>query len=803
MKILKTIILLLFVTFYSFAQSPTISGVIVDGDNNAVEFANVLLLNSSDSSLVKGQVTNQYGAFEFSGVSKGAYILNSSFIGAGNIFTEVFEVESMDIDLQTLKLVNGVNLDEISIVAKKPFVELNADKMIVNVANSAVASGNSALEVLAKSPGIVLDNNQNIALRGKEGVMVMINGKQQFLTGEALARFLDNMPASSIEKIEIINNPSAKYEAEGNSGIVNIVLKRNENLGISGALSSTLRQGRATSHFHNLNLNYRSEKVNVYGSAEYFDWGRKKDLFLERNIPFEGQFTRFDQHSLTQSSGSGYTVNAGLDYYISPKTSLSFLVKSSDELEEELGDNETVIQGANKPVFDKLVVASVGDADFNNSTFNSNFTHRFNEAGYELSIDADYNTYHNDRVFNYDNSFLNVADEPVADAFYLRNDQLVDIDIFATKVDVTLPVHKDLKVDLGSKYSQVNTMNSTVFEFQDEEGNWINQDNRTNDFEYSENVLAFYLNSVGKIGSFNIQAGLRAEKTFSTGESMTFGKPVDRSYLDFFPSLSVSKSFNEKHNFSFSYSRRLERPNYKDLNPFEFFLDQYTFSRGNPFLNPQYSNTFGLNYALGNALFVAVDYTKTSDVIFEVIEQVNEENKTFQTTQNLDDSESFSVTLSKPVVWSEWFTSRFNYTTYYSSFSSEIPSGTFVNRNTAHFANVNSEIRLPNDYNLEVGMEYQSAVVWGLFDVAARGGIDIAVSKKFFNDRASMKLGIDDLLNTRNSRVSIMQNDIDLIVDQFNDNRRVKATFSYNFGNNKMKAAKKRQTASSAEGNRI
>ena len=803
MKTLHSIILLLFVSVYSFAQSPIVSGKIIDEENGIVEFANVLLLKSIDSSLVKGQLSDEKGAFLFENVQPGNYIVNASFVGSGKLYSDKFDVNSSDVELNALQLSKGINIEEISIVTKKPFIELKADKLIVNVANSSLSTGNSALEVLAKSPGIILDNNKNISLRGKEGVMVMINGKQQYMSGDALARFLDNMPASNIQKIEIINNPSAKYEAEGNSGIINIVLKKNENLGINGSLSSTLRQGRATSHFHNADVNYRAEKINIYGSAEYYDWGKEKDLYLMRNIPFEGQNTFFDQKAFTGTEGKGTNINFGLDYTMSPKSSLSFLFKDNRDDEQELSDNTTLITGANMPVFEKLIVNSIGNADYKNQTFNSNFTHKFNDVGYEVSFDADYNIYKNNSDFKYDNLFFNNANEIVLDPFYLRNDQFVDINIFASKLDFSLPINKKLKLDVGSKYSQVNTLNSTVFEYQDEDKVWINQENRTNDFKYSEKVLAFYINSVGSLGPFNIQAGLRAEKTFSSGNSITLVKPVDRSYLDFFPSLSISRTFNKKHNFSISYSRRLERPNYKDLNPFEYFLDQYTFSKGNSFLNPQYSNTLGLNYAFGNAFFVTVDYTKTKDIIFEVIEQVNDENKTFQTKQNLDNSESFSLTLSKPVVWSEWFVSRINYTTFYSSFNSEIPSGRFVNSNIAHFVNIGNEISLPKDWSMEVGINYQSAVVWGLFDVSARGGVDIGLSKKLLNNRASLKLSVDDLFDTRNSRVSIMQNDIDLVVDQYNDNRRVKATFSYNFGNNKMKAAKKRQTASSAEGNRI
>lgn len=789
---------------YGYGQNGIIKGSILDEDDQPLDYANVLLLNAIDSSLYKGGLSEEGGLFIFERVAKGSYIVSASMVGFGDAISEIVTSDGTDVkEIPTLQLTNGIEIDQVIVTARKPFIELKADKMIVNVANSSVSAGNSALEVLEKAPGVIVDHNDNISLRGKQGVLVTINGKNQYMSGEEITRMLQNMPASNIQNVEIITNPSAKYEAEGNSGIINIVLKKNENLGTNGSVSTSMRQGWKTSHNHNLNLNYRSEKINIYGGGEYYSWGWKQNLKLKREIAFQDGSTLFDQVAEMEEEGDGYNIKIGMDWSISPMTTFSLLGKVNNGKEFDTNDNITNISGDNMPGFDLLAVLTNGDEDYSNSTYNTNITHKFNENGLTLTFDADWSTYDNDMFLVYNNFFKDTEGNEVANPFFLRNNQNTGIDIFASRLDLTVPVSERVNLEIGGKVSMVETTNSTLFEYQNSESDWINQTERSNDFMYSEDVWAAYVNGSGSIGSFMIQTGLRMEHTKSEGESITLNKVVPRSYTDFFPSLSISKAINEKHNLSFSYSRRLERPNYKDLNPFEDYLDQYTFEKGNPLLNPQYSDAFGLNYAMGRQLFVALNYSHTSDAITEVIEQVSEENLTFQTNQNLDDNNTLSLTLSAPRVWTEWWTSRLNYTTFYNDFKSAIPSGTLDNSGVAHMFNLNNEIQLPSNWSMEVTGRYQTALTFGLFEIDPQGSLDFGFSKRLLDDKASLKISVADVFRTRNSKVVIDQDDINLIVDQTNDTRRVSVSFSYRFGNQKVKAARKRSTAAEEESGRI
>ncbi|MDB4438750.1 outer membrane beta-barrel protein [bacterium] len=804
MKNLITLIFLLF-SFSAFTQTANISGAVKDSDGKYLEFANVLLLSAKDSSLVRGAISEENGAYVFENISMGEYLIETSLVGFGNGQSSLINFDGKtDFSVNEIQLENGIEIDEITVVGKKPFVELRADKMIVNVANSSVNVGNSALEVLAKSPGVTIDNNNNISLRGKQGVLVTINGKNQYLSGDEISRLLETMPSSNIETIEIITNPSAKYDAEGNSGIINIVLKKNENLGTNGNISTTLRQGINTSHFHNIGLNNRSEKLNIYGNAEYYDWGWSQDLGLLRNINYLEGVTVFDQNSEMREVGNGYNVKLGMDWSLAENSTLGFLVKRNEGGEQNYNDNITTITGDNMPEFERLVVDADGDKDYMSNTYNVNFTQKLSEKGMKLTLDADYSDYLNEQDFVYGNFFRDNNDIAVLDPYFLRNNQKIDIDIFATTADLEIPISETVNIETGLKLSLVSTESNTKFESLNMDDVWVLEPLRTNDFIYNEDVYAGYVNGSFSFLNIMFQAGLRLEHTESKGVSMTTGSDVPRSYTNIFPSLSMSKQFGERHNVSLSFSRRLERPNYKKLNPFVDYLDQYTFQKGNPFLNPQYSNSIGLNYALGNSLFIAANYSHTTDAISDILEQNSATNTTFQTNDNLDNTHSASLTISAPKVWAEWWTSRLNATGFYNDFVSVLNDGSNLdNKSFGAQVSFNNEIQLPAGINMEVSGSYQSKLVYGQLTIEPQGRLDFGFSKRLFDGKGNIKLSASDVLLTSNSKVYIDQNDVNLFVNQVNDTRRVSLNFTYNFGNQKVKGARKRKTSSSDESNRI
>ncbi|GLR16446.1 TonB-dependent receptor domain-containing protein [Portibacter lacus] len=802
---MKNYFLLLFSILISLqvnAQQATIKGSIVDSENKAQEFANVLLLNPADSSLIKGVVSNFDGNYEFEKVAYGDYLVSTSLIGFNDAYSPIIKVNAPVVTVASLTLTEGVALSEVMVTAKKPFIEMKADRIVVNVENSSINSGNSALEVLQKSPGVTVDKDNNISLRGKQGVLVMINGKNQYMSGDELSRLLESMPADNIKNIEIITNPSAKYDAEGNSGIINIVMRKNENYGYNGSVNVGARQGQKFTYNGGLDLNYRSAKMNIYGSGSFYDWSGFQDIHLVREIPYEGKSTTFDQVSNMNFSGISTNVKLGMDYYLTDNTTLGVLYKLNNGGSLWTNDNMTSISGGNAPDFSSLMVDTDQDSYRGQNSFNFNVAHNFDDKGTKVTFDVDYSQYDGGSDNIYINNYLNDAGNSVRDQYSLKNDQRTDISIFASRLDFTKTLAKEYQLELGAKYSMVRTDNDTKFSaFENQE--WVNQVDRTNNFIYDESVIAAYANIAKSFGKVNVQAGLRMEHTNSNGNSITLDQSVPRTYTDLFPSVSLSHKLGEKHDLSYSYSKRLNRPNYQALNPFVEYLDDYTFEKGNPFLNPQYSDAIGVNYGYGGFLFVSANYSYTKDAITEVIEQNSELSQTFQTNVNLDNYNSGSLTVSSGIPWKEFGMTRINLTSFYNGFKSVIPSGTLNNQSLGYNIYLGNEFNLPLDITMELNANYQSGLTYGLFEISPQYGIDMGFSKDVLKGKGSIKIGLDDIFYTRQNKVQIRQDDIILNIDQMRDSRRVKASFKYNFGSEKVKGARRRTTATEDESSRI
>jgi outer membrane receptor protein involved in Fe transport len=788
--------------FFLNAQTGIIQGQLVDERGVVLEYANVLLLNPADSMLIKGVVTDLEGDFVFEAVEKGSYLVSASSVGFNESYSALINSNHDKITIDPLILTQGVELSEVTVTTKKPFIEMKADKIVVNVENSTVNSGNSAIEILQKSPGVMIDKDNNISLRGKQGVLVMINGKNQYLTGDELTRLLESMPAENIQNIEIITNPSAKYDAEGNSGIINIKLKKNNKVGLNGSVNAGARKGRRLSYNTGLNFNYRSNKINVYGAASRNDWKGIKDLTIKKVIPYNNGITTFNQTSELDESEVSYSSRLGIDYNLSSKTTIGILYNFNQEDDFWRQDNQTKITGDNTPGFNTLTVLGETDVLWNQHSYNFNVVHNFDEKGTTFTFDIDYSLYQSSIDNLYDNNYFDGNNEMVLDPFMLRNNDRSDINIFATRMDFTKSLAAGYQLEVGAKLSMVKTDNDSRFEAL-ENGIWENQIDRTNNFIYAEDVLAGYTNLSKTYGKVNIQAGLRMEHTRSLGNSVTLEQSVPRNYTDFFPSISLSHNVGKKHSLSYNFSRRINRPSYQDLNPFIGYLDDYTFNIGNPFLNPQYSNSVGVNYGFKNLFFISANYSRTKDAMTEVIEQFSSENKTFQTNINLDNYNAADLTFSTSIPLGKIGVTRINLTSFYNDFRSSIPSGTLDNQNVAYHIYIGNEFNLPADIIMEVTGTYQSKLTYALFKLNAQYGVDLGFSKDILKGKGSLKIGIDDIFDVRQNDVFVRQDDIYLDVTQKRDTRRVKVNVKYNFGNNKLKNVRKRSTATEEEQSRI
>jgi len=806
MKTLITIITaVLFFSTAAFAQNTLISGRIVDDKEQPVEFANVLLLNPSDTTLVKGTVSDSLGQYQFEGVQAGSYLISATMVGMESVYSDVFEVTSGEATIKLSALMlgsSGVDLDEVVVKGQKPFMEIKTDRLVMNVESSPVAAGNNALEVLAKAPGVSLDQDNRISLKGKQGVLVMIDGKNTYMSTEEVVRMLENMPANNVESIEIIHNPSSKYDAAGNAGIINIKLKKDKNLGLNGNVNLSAGMGNFPKRNGSLNLNYRVKDLNVFGSYSYWYNKRFQDLDIFRSIPFEGEVTFFDQFNHQVSEVHSHRYRFGADYSVGEKTTIGVLYNGRSGSWAHDSQNNTIITGDNSAPYSEVDAGGYGKNRWENYTLNFNLRHQFNQEGRELTFDADYSNFESRAGNDYFNYFFNGEKQQVIDPNILMADDFSGVIIKAAKLDYTHPFSNGSRLEAGLKSSMVKTDNNIRFQ-QLVDGEWINDETRTNQFLYQEDIHAAYLNFNTKIKKVTLQLGLRAELTDALGESVTLNESFERDYFSLFPSVSLSHSIKEDHQLSYSYSRRINRPSYQDLNPFIYFLDQFTFGRGNTNLGPEFADNFGINYGYKGRYMINLSYGHTTDAIQEVLEQDDEQKVTFQTYRNLATFRNYSITLSAPVNFAEWWNTRVNFSGFLNQVESPFSNEAIDKDQTSYNLNVSNNFQLPGDIKAQLSGNYQSKMLWGIFEIDPRWSLDLGFSKSIWNGKGSVRLNVNDIFNTNQTYINIDQGTMNLDISNIRESRRANITLTYNFGNKEVKPARRRSTATEEEQNRV
>lgn len=782
----------------SEATSGRVAGDVADEKKAPFPFVNVLLLSAKDSSLVKGMVADDQGKFAFDQVKNGRYRTLISMVGYGKSYSSVFQVSGAPVTLPTTQLLPETkSLEEVQVVAKKPFIEQQIDRTVLNVENSIVSAGATALEVLERAPGVTVDQqNDQLKLRGKEGVVVQIDGKQTFLSQQELMTLLRNTPSDNIEKIELITNPSAKYDAAGNSGIINIKMKRNKSYGTNGNINlgaAYAKYGRANATG---TINHRAGKISSFVSAGTF-WNKGfNNNHIYRSIPYEGNVTYFDQNSDRINQSQYHNIRAGVDYNVSKKSTIGVLVSGfMNDFHNPFGETNTSILNADKSLQRTFRTDVFNGNKMNNLSANLNFKHQFDDKGKELTFDTDYVKYKGKNTSRLDTRYFKPDGSSDGSPELVRNNMPSEINIAVAKLDYTQPLWKG-KFETGLKTSFVTSDNDMLFEVKTDE--WQIDPKRSNRFKYSENVNAGYLNYAGNITKkLKYQLGVRAEHTHSIGNSITLNQKRDRNYLNFFPSVFLSQQLDTNNVLNLSYSRRIDRPNYQSLNPFEFYLDPYTFQRGNPNLKPQYTNSFQLVHVYKNFLNTTLAYSRIKDMIAdELPQQIASENKTFVTSENLDNQDNVSLTISAPIPITKWWTFQTNFTGVYNQYNSIYLDEKLEIKQFSWNAYGNNQFTLKKGWTAEISGWYNSRAFYGLYRAKPMGMVNVGLQKSIWKKKGTIRLNVNDLFWTNRFRGRAQYKDIDFSVTSEWPSRQARLTFTYSFGNQNVKGARQRNTGS-------
>ncbi|CAN5917605.1 outer membrane beta-barrel family protein [soil metagenome] len=790
---------LLFCIFSSAAiQSEfSLSGRVLDAEQKPVPYAVVSLIKAEDSTLVKGVIADEMGNFSFENNASGKFLLQINATGFSQTFYGPFDFAGdQKMTLPDVVLVAPKEMKEVEITAIQQLYIQKADMLIMNVENSPVKISGTAWDLLSTVPGVVVDQSGKITLRGKSGVLIYMDGKNTFLAGDQLQSYLQGISAADVTQIQIISNPSAKYDAQGSGGILNIITRKGSQQGFNGAVRAGFGQAFYSKYNGGFNFNYAKEKFNVYGRYDAYNWNNIERAYLNRNVTYNGSTTNFNQHNSTISVPYGQNARLGIDFYAKHDITWGGRVDGGLSTGKDKTVNSTMISVSGNDSTNELYQRNTNDSRFKNGSANLYFKQQYDTNGRELSASMDYLTYTNNEAQTFNLNYFDQSGNTSAPAEDQRSKAISNIRILVGQVDYSHPFSNKYKMELGIKSSYVETENNLNFDVLNNTA-WENDTTRSNAFTYKENINAAYVTGYADYGKFQVTGGLRAEQTLSEGVSPTTGDQLKRSYLQLFPSIFILQKLAKNHALNFTYARRVNRPGYQDLNPFTFYLDKYTFRKGNPFLQPEISNNAELSYSFMEALYVTVGASRTKHAMTDVTNQIDSTGVGYQTTVNLNNVDNVYFGFNTPIPIGNWFMAELQLSESYNKYTSVLFDGQYDNKSWMFNASTTLTFSLPKTLKIQTWVWYQSPGVYGVFHMRSQGGSGASVSKSFLNKQLSMTLAIYDIFQTSGLRAYINYQNQDAYISFIPETPRVFLRARYTFGNTK--ATRKAQDKSGAD----
>jgi iron complex outermembrane recepter protein len=806
-KLILITLPLLFCAAVTSAQQ--ITGNVKDDQGKALSGATITLKKVKDSALVKLAATNAAGQYSFTSIAAGNYFVAVSYTGHVAKTSAAFEVSGAgDITVPDVALPKATGqLKEVVVAARKPMVEVKADKMILNVEGTINSVGQDALELLRKSPGVMVDKDDNLTLSGKNGVQVYVDGRPTPLSGKDLSDYLRTLQSSSIEAIEIITNPSAKYEAAGNAGIINIRLKKNKSYGTNGSINAGYNQGITPKYNGGFSLNNRNKYVNVFGNYSYNDNTNENNINLRREI----LDTLFDQKSKLNIDNRSHNFKAGMDYFINKRSTIGIMANGSFSNQDFNNYSRTEISYIPNKQLDRILIADNTNKNKKNN-INGNLNYRYaDSSGHELNVDADFGAYRNKSDQFQPNYYFDPSNNPLYSRIY-NMIAPTDIDIYSVKTDYEQNFKKG-RLGLGGKISFVESSNDfNRYDVDPNSGAQTLDLMRSNDFNYKENVNAGYINYNRQFKGFMIQVGARVENTHATGRStglkwdgsnyVAYDSTFTRDYTNLFPSAAITLNKNPMSTFNFTFSRRIDRPNYQDLNPFEFKLDEYTYRKGNTELVPQYTNSIGITHTYKYRLNTTLNYSHVKD-IFAALVDVTDKSKSFMTQKNLATQDIVSLNISYPFMY-KWYSIFGNMNAFYSKYKADLGVDRKVDLDVFAFTFFAQQtFRLGKGWTGEMSGFYASPSIWqGTIKSSKMWSVDGGFQKTVLKGSGTFKASVSDIFRTLKWRGTSNFAGQSLLANGNFESRQLKLNFTYRFGNSQVKAARQRKTSQEEENKR-
>lgn len=788
-RILSMKSILLFMLFSSFALAVTaqsrLTGRIVDDDGVPIKGASVRLLHWPDSSLAIQVHILADGSFHLKSNVVGEYKIHYSAVGHVSAFSEVYQLVNENQTLAPVHLSAVEQLiDAVEVVGRPAAIRQYADKMVVDVSGSVLAEGNNVLELLEKTPGIIADGKGNFSIQGRAGAKVRIDGRDMYVSGEQLASILRGLQASEVSKLELMANPSAREDAEGTAGIINIITKRNTKVGFGGDVFVRAGQGRSFYGGFGGGVHYKVNGLNMYLQGNKSDDRSNSHNWAERNFYEQGKLMVVQKQSEKKwlDDGTYHSVRAGAKYEFEDGGILDGSVhwmegKYKPYAEIEL---DSWIYATNMHS-NKARSRNQFDESFKNWTFNINYSNKYDGEDHFLKFNFDFAPHGNDYNNRFETDMLDVATQTEI-ATGRINVQDLSNTTYAGRLDYSRPLNEASKVELGWKGTYFFIKNDVINMVLDN-ANWVRDDYSSNRFQYTQHIEALYGIYSGKYKKIEYQAGIRGEYTFIDANQLTLEKENKQRYFDIFPSGSVLYHVNGQHTLRSSFSSRVERPGDHDINVFRIYEDTYNYHEGNPDLKPEKSYILELGHGFKNRLFSTLGMSYGRNIIQWITRQGDRVGESLSKPDNIGEYLNYTASVMYNQTLFSFWTANHYVNAFYNDYRGDIDEINLDSKGSSCTANSKHTLQLKYGFRTEVSLYYRSGITIGATRTDERYGLDIAAEKKVIGDRGMIKLAVTGLIRNANPRLTSQYGDLKIFSSDFPDNRKAVLSLSYRFGN--------------------
>ncbi len=785
---MKTRLTLLFITIFSFqnlfAQS-SFSGKITDDKNEAVFFATIALYNQTDSTFAKSASSDDQGKFSINNVKDGDYYVEINMLGFKNESKTLSFPKDNGTKVDLKLMPDAALLSTVEVTAKLPLLEQKADRLIVNVENNLTSLNSNLMDVMKKVPGMIVTGDK-LRMAGQSNITILINGRStKYMDVQSL---LKDIPGDNIKKVEVIHQPGSEFPAEGTGPIINIVLKKNSLFGTNGRLSLGVAKGENWKGNSGLSLSHYQGNINIHGGVGVWKNAWYDNMKITRIVAGDV----YEQDSYDPGFSKGYRGNLALDWDLDERHRVGFSSRYVKSITDNLVENTTNINFQDDAIPDwKLLTENKQDKTWELKVINPYYQFEIDTSGQKIAFDVSYVRIENGGLNRLSSEEVNV-NEP----FYAQeNDQIGETDFWTGQLDYTLPISKQLKLQLGAKYTDATLDNDLINRKEKPSGDWEVDAGQSNHFIFDETILAGYGKMTFDYGKWNGTLGLRYEDSDSEGYSVTLDSTITRPISKLFPSASLGRKITDDLTASIAYSYRIDRPRYSNLNPFRYFLDQYTFEAGNPNLAPALTHSTKFNLAFQGQPFFNIEYKDTKDAMIEVTDQNDAEGTSNLTTVNLESFKVFNISLFFPLDFIPGISGYGGMIANRNAFDSDYLDARFDKTKWDYTGFLQAEFKLPGEINGEVSGWYNSGGQDGLISASWLYGVDVGFAKKFLNDKLTLSIGCDNLF-AKYLEADVKYSNMDILINDRWDGPVVNMKVNYRFGNQHMKQSKKRGNSS-------